>query len=205
MDYKEFIKEECQDIYIKQRDNLADRIIEAKYNLQFLKMGYERNELYHQNHDVTERFEIGVILRRIYVTVAWELALQIKAFTDDTASDTLTVSKLQKIMFTYLKEDKRQTVYDSIGTVVKSPEWNDCKKIVNVISDYRNQIVGHNIFNPPELYFNINDAERVILVYESLFKELAFNDASYIERANDIEDEMQSFIKIYLDALLPLE
>ena len=67
MDYKEFIKEECQDIYIKQRDNLADRIIEAKYNLQFLKMVYERNELYHQNHDVTERFEIGVILRRIYV------------------------------------------------------------------------------------------------------------------------------------------
>lgn len=205
MDYKDFIKEECQDIYLKQRDNLADRIIEAKYNLQFLKMVHERNKLYHQNHDVTERFEIGVILRRIYVTVAWELALQIKAFTDDTASDTLTVSKLQKKMFTYLKENKKQTVYDKIGTVVKSAEWNDCKKIVNVISDYRNQIVGHNIFNPQELYFNINEAERVILVYESLFKELAFNDTSYIERANDIEDEMKNFIKIYLDALLPLE
>lgn len=102
-------------------------------------------------------------------------------------------------------EDKKQEIYDNIGTVVKSIEWNDCKKIVDDISDYRNLIVGHNIFNPPELYFNINEAERVILVYESLFKELAFNDASYIERSNNIEDEMQSFINIYLDALLPLE
>ena len=114
MDYKEFIKEECQDIYIKQRDNLADRIIEAKYNLQFLKMVYERNELYHQNHDVTERFEIGVILRRIYVTVAWELALQIKAFTDDTASDTLTVSKLQKKMPETLKSERECSLWKAI-------------------------------------------------------------------------------------------
>lgn len=176
---------------------MADRLIEAKYNLQFLKMVHERSEIYRQKHDVTESFEIRVILWRIHVTVVWELALQIKAFTDDTTSDTLTVSKLQNKMFAYLMEDKKQEIYDNIGTVVKSIEWNDCKKIVDDISDYRNLIVGHNIFNPPELYFNINEAERVILVYESLFKELAFNDASYIERSNNIEDEMQSFINIY--------
>mgnify|MGYP000062267584 FL=1 len=205
MDYKDYIKEECHDIYLKERDNLADRLIEAKYNLQFLKMVHERSELYSHKHDVTECFEIRVIMRRIHVTVAWELALQIKAFTDDTAPDTLTVSKLQNKMFAYIKENKKQEIYDNIGTVVKSTEWSDCKKIVNDISDYRNQIVGHNIFNPPELYFDINEAERVISVYESLFKELAFNDVSYIERANDIEGEMKNFIKAYLDALLPLE
>lgn len=204
MNYKDYIKEEFCDIYVQERDNLTNRLIEAKYNLQFLKMTYERGELYCQSHESTDNFEIRVILRRIYVTVAWELALQIKAFTDDTAADTLTISKLQNKMFTYLKDDKKQELYDNIGTVVKSEKWNDCKKIVNGISDYRNKIVGHNIFNPPELYFSIVEAEQVIMVYESLFKVLVFNDASYIKRANDIDGETKNFIKAYLDAVLPL-
>ena len=204
MNYKDYIKEEFCDIYVQERDNLANRLIEAKYNLQFLKMTYERDELYRQSHESTDNFEIRVILRRIYITVAWELALQIKAFTGDTAADTLTISKLQNKMFAYIKDDKKQELYDNIGTVVKSEKWSDCKKIVNGISDYRNKIVGHNIFNPPELYFSIAEAEQVIMVYESLFKVLAFNDASYIERANDIDGEMKNFIKAYLDAVLPL-
>ena len=205
MNYIDYIKEEFLDIYVQERDNLADRLIEAKYNLQFLKMVHERNELYRQNHDSTENFEIRVIIRRIHVTVAWELALQIKAFTDDTAPDTLTISKLQNKMFTYVKDDKKQEVYDNIGAVVKSTQWNECKKIVNGISDYRNKIVGHNIFKPPKLYFDINEAEQVISVYEALFKELSFHDALYIERANHIDGETKNFIKNYLDALLPLE
>ena len=71
MDYKDYIKEECHDIYLKERDNLADRLIEAKYNLQFLKMVHERSELYSHKHDATECFQIRVIMRRIHVTVAW--------------------------------------------------------------------------------------------------------------------------------------
>ena len=120
MNYKDYIKEEFYDIYVQERNNLADRLIEAKYNLQFLKMVYERSELYRQNHDSTDNFEIRVILRRLHVTVAWELALQIKAFTDDTAAETLTISKLQNKMFVYIKDDKKQELYDNIGTVVKS-------------------------------------------------------------------------------------
>lgn len=45
-------------------------------------MVYERYS-YRNSNDSTERFEIRIILRRIYITVAWELVLQIKAFTDD--------------------------------------------------------------------------------------------------------------------------
>ncbi len=82
-------------------------------------MVHELSELYSQKHDVTECFEIRVIMRRIHITVAWELALQIKAFADDTAPDTLTVSKLQNKMFAYIKENKKQEIYDNIGTVVK--------------------------------------------------------------------------------------
>lgn len=78
MNYKDYIKDEYCDIYVRERDNLADRIIEAKYNLLFLTMAHKRSEIFNSTHYVTERFEIGVILRRIYITVAWELALQIK-------------------------------------------------------------------------------------------------------------------------------
>ena len=38
MDYKDYIKEEYCDAYVQKRDNLADRLIEAKYNLLFLNM-----------------------------------------------------------------------------------------------------------------------------------------------------------------------
>ena len=43
MDYKDYIKAEYCDAYVQERDNLADRLIEAKYNLLFLNMVYERD------------------------------------------------------------------------------------------------------------------------------------------------------------------
>ena len=92
MDYRDYIKENYRDAYVQERDNLADRLIEAKYNLLFLRMVHERSEAY-RNNDITERFGIMFIIRRIYITVAWELALQIKAFTDDNDRDCLTVNK----------------------------------------------------------------------------------------------------------------
>lgn len=108
MNYKDYIKDEYCDIYVRERDNLADRIIEAKYNLSFLTMAHKRSEIFNSTHYVTERFEIGVILRRIYITVAWELALQIKAFTEDNDKDTLTVNKLKNHIFKYLKDEKNK-------------------------------------------------------------------------------------------------
>ena len=149
MNYKDYIKDEYCDIYVRERDNLADRIIEAKYNLLFLTMAHKRSEIFNSTHYANERFEIGVILRRIYITVAWELALQIKAFTEDNDKDTLTVNKLKNHIFKYLKDEKKQEVFDEIGSITKTDDWNTASEMVSRISDYRNQIVGHNIFNSP--------------------------------------------------------
>ena len=204
MNYKDYIKDEYCDIYVRERDNLADRIIEAKYNLLFLTMAHKRSEIFNSTHYVTERFEIGVILRRIYITVAWELALQIKAFTEDNDKDTLTVNKLKNHIFKYLKDEKKQEVFDEIGSITKIDDWNTASETVSRISDYRNQIVGHNIFNSPKLTFDIEEAQFVILQYEKLFKVLSFHDSAYIKRVKNTDDEMTDYIKIFLDALLPL-
>lgn len=204
MNYKDYIKDEYCDIYVRERDNLADRIIEAKYNLLFLTMAHKRSEIINSTYYVTERFEIRVILRRIYITVAWELALQIKAFTEDNDKDTLTVNKLKNHIFKYLKDEKKQEVFDEIGSITKTDDWNTASEMVSRISDYRNQIVGHNIFNSPKLTFDIEEAQFVILQYEKLFKVLSFHDSAYIKRVKNTDDEMTDYIKIFLDALLPL-
>ncbi len=204
MNYKDYIKDEYCDIYVRERDNLADRIIEAKYNLLFLTMAHKRSEIFNSTHYANERFEIGVILRRIYITVAWELALQIKAFTEDNDKDTLTVNKLKNHIFKYLKDEKKQEVFDEIGSITKTDDWNTASEMVSRISDYRNQIVGHNIFNSPKLTFDIEEAQFVILQYEKLFKVLSFHDSAYIKRVKNTDDEMTDYIKIFLDALLPL-
>ena len=204
MNYKDYIKDEYCDIYVRERDNLADRIIEAKYNLLFLTMAHKRSEIFNSTYYVTERFEIRVILRRIYITVAWELALQIKAFTEDNDKDTLTVNKLKNHIFKYLKDEKKQEVFDEIGSITQTDDWNTASEMVSRISDYRNQIVGHNIFNSPKLTFDIEEAQFVILQYEKLFKVLSFRDSAYIKRVKNTDDEMTDYIKIFLDALLPL-
>ena len=204
MNYKDYIKDEYCDIYVRERDNLADRIIEAKYNLLFLTMAHKRSEIFNSTYYVTERFEIRVILRRIYITVAWELALQIKAFTEDNDKDTLTVNKLKNHIFKYLKDEKKQEVFDEIGSITKTDDWNTASEMASRISDYRNQIVGHNIFNSPKLTFDIEEAQFVILKYERLFKVLSFHDSAYIKRVKNTNDEMTDYIKIFLDALLPL-
>lgn len=204
MDYRDYIKEEYCDAYVQERDNLANRLIEAKYNLLFLKMVHERSEACSNNNDVTERFEIRVIIRRIYITVAWELALQIKAFTDDNAKDCLTVNKLKNNIFRYIRDEKRQEYYDSLGEITQTLDWNDCIKLVSSISDYRNKIVGHNFLNAPPLTFDINDADFVISQYEKVFNVLSFQNEIYAERAADLDDEKARFITAYLDAVLPL-
>ena len=38
MNFKDYIKQEYYDEYINERENLEDRLIEAKYNLLFLRM-----------------------------------------------------------------------------------------------------------------------------------------------------------------------
>ena len=204
MDYKDYIKEEYCDAYVQKRDNLADRLIEAKYNLLFLNMVYERDVAYRNSNDSTERFEIRIILRRIYITVAWELVLQIKAFTDDNDKDCLTVNKFKNNVFKFIKDEKKQEYYDSLGAIRNEAARNTCNKLVACISEYRNKIVGHNMIDSPKLTFDIRDADFVISQYEKVFNVLNFQNERYAERVADLADEKARFIEKYLDAVLPL-
>lgn len=204
MDYKDYIKEEYCDAYVQERDNLADRLIEAKYNLLFLNMVYERDVAYRNSNDSTERFEIRIILRRIYITVAWELVLQIKAFTDDNDKDCLTVNKFKNNVFKFIKDEKKQEYYDSLGAIRNEADRNTCNKLVACISEYRNKIVGHNMIDSPKLTFDIRDADFVISQYEKVFNVLNFQNERYAERVADLADEKARFIEKYLDAVLPL-
>jgi len=204
MDYKDYIKAEYCDAYVQERDNLADRLIEAKYNLLFLNMVYERDVAYRNSNDSTERFEIRIILRRIYITVVWESVLQIKAFTDDKEKDCLTVDKFKNNIFRYIKDEKKQEYYDSLGAIKKEIDRSACDKLVARISEYRNKIIGHNMLDSPKLTFDIHDADFVISQYEKIFKVLNFQNESYVKRVADLDDEMASFITAYLDVVLPL-
>ena len=204
MDYKDYIKEEYCDAYVQKRDNLADRLIEAKYNLLFLNMVYERDVAYRNSNDSTERFEIRIILRRIYITVSWELVLQIKAFTDDNDKDCLTVNKFKNNVFKFIKDEKKQEYYDSLGAIRNEADRNTCNKLVACISEYRNKIVGHNMLDSPKLTFDIRDADFVISQYEKVFNVLNFQNERYAERVADLADEKARFIEKYLDAVLPL-
>lgn len=204
MDYKDYIKEEYCDAYVQKRDKLADRLIEAKYNLLFLNMVYERDVAYRNSNDSTERFEIRIILRRIYITVAWELVLQIKAFTDDNDKDCLTVNKFKNNVFKFIKDEKKQEYYDSLGAIRNEADRNTCNKLVACISEYRNKIVGHNMIDSPKLTFDIRDADFVISQYEKVFNVLNFQNERYAERVADLADEKARFIEKYLDAVLPL-
>ena len=203
MNFKDYIKQEYYDEYINERENLEDRLIEAKYNLLFLRMMHERSEVYRKSN-ATSREEIRIVLRRIYITVAWELALQIKAFTDDNDKDCITINKFKNNIFKYIKDEKKQEYYRSLGEITKTLEWNECRKIVSSISDYRNKVVGHNIANAPKLTFDINEADFVVSQYERLFNILIFQNEKYAERVADLNDENANFITAYLDAVLPL-
>lgn len=203
MNFKDYIKQEYYDEYINERENLEDRLIEAKYNLLFLRMMYERSEVYRKSN-ATSREEIRIVLRRIYITVAWELALQIKAFTDDNDKDCITINKFKNNIFKYIKDEKKQEYYRSLGEITKTLEWNECRKIVSSISDYRNKVVGHNIANAPKLTFDINEADFVVSQCERLFNILIFQNEKYAERVADLNDEKANFITAYLDAVLPL-
>ncbi|WP_302027855.1 MULTISPECIES: hypothetical protein [Eubacterium] len=203
MNFKDYIKQEYYDEYINERENLEDRLIEAKYNLLFLRMMHERSEVYRKSN-ATSREEIRIVLRRIYITVAWELALQIKAFTDDNDKDCITINKFKNNIFKYIKDEKKQEYYRSLGEITKTLEWNECRKIVSSISDYRNKVVGHNIANAPKLTFDINEADFVVSQYERLFNILIFQNEKYAERVADLNDEKANFITAYLDAVLPL-
>ena len=203
MNFKDYIKQEYYDEYINERENLEDRLIEAKYNLLFLRMMHERSEVYRKSN-ATSREEIRIVLRRIYITVAWELALQIKAFTDDNDKDCITINKFKNNIFKYIKDEKKQEYYRSLGEITKTLEWNECRKRVSSISDYRNKVVGHNIANAPKLTFDINEADFVVSQYERIFNILIFQNEKYAERVADLNDEKANFITAYLDAVLPL-
>lgn len=204
MEYRDYIEEKYCDDYVKERDYLADRLIEAEYNLMFLKMAADRSKSYCNKYGARERIEIRIILRRIYVTVFWELALQIKAFTDDNDKDCLTVNKFKNNIFRYIKVEKKEEYYSMLGTITQTSDWNKCKKLVESVSDYRNKIIAHNIVNEPKLTLDIKDADFIISQYGKIFNVLNFQDEKYAERVADLYDETANSITTYLDAVLPL-
>lgn len=203
MDYRDYIKEEHCDVYVQERDNLTDGLIDAKCNLLFLKMCIERDEMY-RNNNLKKKIGIDLIAKKIYTAVAWQLALQIKAFTDDNDKDCLTVNKFKNNIFKYIKEEKKDEYYTALGVIKKTLDWNKCEKLVASISDYRNKIIGHNIVNAPDLTFDINAAEFIIQQYEGLFNVLSFQYTRYVELATYLDNEVKKFIAVYLDAVLPL-
>ena len=136
--------------------------------------------------------------------MVWELVLQIKAFTDDKEKDCLTVDKFKNNIFRYIKDEKKQEYYDSLGAIKKEIDRSACDKLVARISEYRNKIIGHNMLDSPKLTFDIHDADFVISQYEKIFKVLNFQNESYVKRVADLDDEMASFITAYLDVVLPL-
>ena len=112
--------------------------------------------------------------------------------------------KFKNNIFRYIKDEKKQEYYDSLGAIKKELDRSTCDKLVARISEYRNKIVGHNMLDSPKLTFDIRDADFVISQYEKIFKVLNFQNESYVKRVADLDDEMASFITAYLDAVLPL-
>lgn len=207
MDYRDYIKQEHCGTYVQERENLADRLIEAKYNLLFLKMAHQRDVAYrNRNNYARERFEIRFILKRIYTTIAWELSVQIKAFIDDDGKECLTINKFKNNIYNYyLKIEKRQEYCALLKTINEELKKNACNEIVKAVSNYRNKIVAHNVLNSPDLTFNISDADTVISQYEKMFSILSFQNETYMKRVSDLYDEKREFIVAYLDAVLPLK
>lgn len=201
---KEYIKIECLDQYEKEKNNLADILIGSKYNLKFLQMALQQSDLYAQNHKLTERIEIRSILKRIYITFAGTLILQIKQFADDNQLDTMTISKFQNNIFKYIKEEKKQEYYDQVGLITKTEEWKKCKSIVSKFSIFRNEVLGHNLIDIPNITIDINELTLVVSEYDKLFRVLSFQDADYLERSEDIDNCTADFMKIFFDELLPL-
>ncbi len=202
---KEYIKYEFLVQYEKEMKNLADILIGAQYNLKFLQLAFQQSELYAQNHKLDERFEIRTILRRIHITVAGMLIMQIKQFADDNQHDTVTISKFQNNIFKYIKEEKKQEYFEQVGLITKTEKWKNCKSIVSKFSLFRNEVLAHNLMDVPYIEIDINEAALVVSEYDKLFRVLSFQDSDYLERSNDINNCTADFMKIFFDELLPLK
>ena len=116
----------------------------------------------------------------------------------------MTVNKFKNNVFKFIKDEKKQEYYDSLGAIRNEADRNTCNKLVACISEYRNKIVGHNMIDSHKLTFDIRDADFVISQYEKVFNVLNFQNERYAERVADLADEKARFIEKYLDAVLPL-
>ena len=201
---QEYIKAECLENYEKEKNNLANILIGAQYNLKFLQLAIQQSELYSQNHDVCERLEMRSILKRIHITVANTLILQIKQFADDNKPDTMTISKFKNNIFGYIKEEKKQELYEQVGLIIKTVEWKNCQGVISKLSVFRNEILAHNLMDYPYMEVDINEVSLVVSEYDKLFRILSFQDSEYLERSEDIDKCTTDFMKIFFDTLLPL-
>lgn len=64
----DYIKSDYENEYLLERENLSDRIIEAQYNMLFLEAVCNKRDNY-KEEDLTNKFEILIVLKRIYAFI----------------------------------------------------------------------------------------------------------------------------------------
>lgn len=203
MNCKEYIKENYEEQYIKERDYIADRLIEAKFDFLFLKKANEmcKNKMVEDLSD--EEIGIRFTLRQIYVSLMWQLAIQIKALTDDTGEDVLDLEEFKNnVVRLYVRDEKVDEVQSSLRQLGWKVNRALLERKIKSVSDYRNKIVGHNFLNMPELTFSLADIEYIIENASELLQYLYFGESTLVERQKDLETEKIEFIENFLNRLL---
>lgn len=201
MNYTDYIKKEHEEEYLKERDNLIDRILEAKYNMMFCETAVEKCEAF-KKEDKTDGVGVLVIARRIYITVAWELVMQIKAYVDDNEKDVLTIEKFKNnVIKRYLQNEKRTEVIEKLSKL----QWKTNKKqrdeYIKSVSDYRNKIVCHNFKESPELSMNIEWLGSIIDESIELMEYLCFGDKVFRDGLENMKCEMKEFLDLYFNRI----
>ena len=195
---EEYIKTEHIEDYLKQRENLEDRVIEAQYNRIFLDKILEKNKPPFKQ-DV-QSFGIHYVLRRIYITIVWELVMQIYAITEDVDSDILTINQFKnRIISEYIREEKKGEFINGLNLLKRNAINSDYYKRIR---EYRNKIICHNFLEPPKLNMNVEWIRDVMNESIEKLEYLSLNDGNFKVRCVDLENEKKEFIDAFLDKLL---
>lgn len=197
----DYIKSDYENEYLLERENLSDRIIEAQYNMLFLEAVCNKRDNY-KEEDLTNKFEILIVLKRIYISVVWELVMQIKAYIDDNDKDTLTIEKFKnKVISSYIIEEKKEEVLEGLAKLKWKSNKQQRQIYIEAISEYRNKIVCHNFKHSPALSMDIRWMRIVIDDSIELLEYLNFGDVEFQERLKDLQDEKKAFIDLFLSKL----
>lgn len=201
MNCAEYIKKEFIEEYLLERENITDRILEAEYNMIFSETAVSKCEPYikQNKHD-----ESGVlfVMRRTYISIVWELILQIKAYVDDNDKDVLTIDKFKNnIMKKYLVDEKREEVENGLARLRWKTDKKQRMEYMKTISKYRNEIVAHNFKESPEMSMDIRWLRLIIDESIELLEYLYFGDNDFQRRLADVHNEKREFIENFLNRI----